>query len=103
MMRHALLAALAALSLGSAPAFAGEGNGEPFSYASQSSRSASLSVADSGSEVAPMFAGASTSTGTAGLIAASGSEGLLQTANSLPGMSQGWYMTAAQGARKVGG
>ena len=83
-MRNALLAALAALPFASLPAFAGEGNGAPFAYAGSGSNAASLAAADAGSEARPASRGSVVSTGGAKLAVAGGSEGLIQTANSLP-------------------
>ena len=90
-MRNALLAALAALSFASLPAFAGDGTGEPFpnsagAVTTQTFLSGSQ-IADTGSAAYPNFAGrpGSDLPRLAGnILPTSGSEGAIQTANSLP-------------------
>ena len=80
-----LAAALLALA---APAFAGEGNGDPFPFAAPGvTVAAGTQVADVGSEALPSFAGKPGSHLNVladGSLPGTGSEALVQTANSLP-------------------
>ncbi len=92
-MKSLLLAAATAIAfgLGLAPTFAGEGLGEPFpntaiSYTSQST-AAPQSFADTGSNAYPSVAGrpGSDLPSLAGdVLPTNGSQGAVQTANSLP-------------------
>ena len=90
-MKHVFLAAAVALSLGIAPALAGEGVGEPFpnTVTSFTARSdaATQRYADTGSSAYPSTVGrpGSNLPSLAGdLLPINGSEGPVQTANSLP-------------------
>lgn len=89
-MKTMILAAIVASSLGLAPAMAGEGNGEPFpNYASATSYATRTApqVADTGSSAYPNVAGrpGSDLPRLAGdVLPSNGSEGAVQTANSLP-------------------
>ncbi len=90
-MKNIVLAAVAMMSLGLAPAMAGEGTGEPFpnnagAVMTQTTLTAPQ-VADTGSAAYPTFAGrpGSDLPRLAGdVLPTSGSEGAIQTANSLP-------------------
>ena len=90
-MKITILAAAAVMSLGLAPAIAGEGTGEPFpnnagAVTTQTALTGSQ-TADTGSAAYPNFAGrpGSDLPRLAGnVLPASGSEGAIQTANSLP-------------------
>lgn len=89
-MKTMILAAIVASSLGLAPAMAAEGNGEPFpNYASVTSSPTRIApqVADTGSSAYPNVAGrpGSDLPRLAGdVLPSNGSEGAVQTANSLP-------------------
>ena len=90
-MKHLFIAAAVAFSLGVAPAIAGEGNGEPFpntvSGFTARTDAATQRYADTGSAAYPSVAGrpGSNLPGLAGdLLPINGSEGAVQTANSLP-------------------
>ena len=90
-MRRLLVAAIIASSLGLTPAMAGEGNGEPFpnnvGTLSKGTTTAMLHYVDTGSAAYPNSAGrpGSALPSLAGdVLPASGSEGVVQTANSLP-------------------
>lgn len=90
-MKTVLMTALAVLSLGLAPAFGAEGNGEPFPYSAPTSATRSTVMApqfaDVGSAAYPNVTGLP---GTdlprlAGdVLPTNGSESEVQTANSLP-------------------
>ncbi len=90
-MKLTILAAVALMSLGLAPAMAGEGTGEPFPnnagvVTTQTALTGSQ-LADTGSAAYPNFAGrpGSDLPHLAGnVLPTSGSEGAIQTANSLP-------------------
>lgn len=96
-MKLKIITAVALLGLSLAPAFAGEGNGEPFrNNAGTLGTHAALAepaFADTGSAAFPSFAGrpGSNLTQFAGdILPANGSEAAVQTANSLPaGAEQG--------------
>jgi len=90
-MKMTFLAAVAVMSLGLAPAMAGEGNGEPFpNNAGTVTSHAALTapqLADTGSAAYPNVAGqpGSDLPQLAGaVLPTNGSEGAVQTANSLP-------------------
>ena len=97
-MRNTLFAAMAVLGLGiasAAPAFAGEGNGEPFDNNQMvlstqpvgSAYSYAYGARDVGSNQYPSAAGRAGSNVTAlnnDVLPSNGSEGAVQTANSLP-------------------
>ena len=90
-MKTLLLATAVAFSLGLAPAFAGEGNGDPFPNTAvtfaPSTASASHQFADTGSNAYPDVAGrpGSDLPSLAGdVLPTNGSQGPVQTANSLP-------------------
>lgn len=89
-MKHLFLAAAIAFSLGIAPAIAGEGTGEPFPNTASGFTArapAAQRYADTGSNAFPNLAGrpGSNLPSLAGdLLPTSGSEGPVQTANSLP-------------------
>ena len=93
-MKTILLAAIAMTAL-ALPAFAGEGNGEPFpNYSVIPTTTAVLSQpADVGSNAYPDVTGrpgASISVASIGIVPDTGSEQPVQTANSLPrGFEQG--------------
>lgn len=103
-MKTLFLAAVA-LSLGLAPAFAGEGNGEPFPNTAESftARATTPSqYADTGSNAYPNVAGrpGSDLPGLAGdVLPANGSEGAVQTANSLPARFEEGTVAYAQATR----
>ncbi len=90
-MKHLFLAAAVAFSLGIAPAIAGEGTGEPFPNTASSftarSDAATQRYADTGSNAFPSTAGrpGSNLPSLAGdVLPTNGSNGPIQTANSLP-------------------
>ena len=87
-MNFKLIAAAALLTLGALPAFAAEGNGEPFSIQAPGVTSViSAEAADTGSETAPVLAGRPGSAlGTYAGVAMpdTGNETPVQTANSMP-------------------
>ncbi len=88
-MKHTLLAAVALLGLGLAPAFAGEGNGNPFpNQVDIGTRLARPALGlDTGSAQYPDVTGrpGSNLSRLAGdVLPTNGSEGPVQTANSLP-------------------
>ncbi len=56
-MKTIFLAAAVAASLGIAPAFAGEGNGDPFPFSAQGFTAAPQRLADTGSQAYPSVAG----------------------------------------------
>lgn len=104
-MKTLFLAAAVAFSLGLAPAFAGEGNGEPFPNTAESftARATTPSqYADTGSNAYPNVAGrpGSDLPGLAGdVLPANGSEGAVQTANSLPAHFEEGTVAYAQATR----
>ena len=80
-----LIAALTLAVAGAGPAFAGEGNYDPFPPATNGTRvMSSPALADTGSESTPTFNGPSVRITTAGTLPTNGSEGVVQSANSLP-------------------
>lgn len=89
-MKTTLIAAAAALSLFTVDAaHAGEGNGEPFPFRAPGLMALAAPqalAADTGSAAYPDLAGRSSQVVTAGasLLPATGSKGIVQTANSLP-------------------
>ncbi len=86
-MKTTLIAVAAALSLlASTSAHAGEGNGEPFPFRTTSTVVAGVPTRDTGSERAPDPASAyvTVAVGTGDILPTSGSEGAVQTSNSLP-------------------
>jgi hypothetical protein len=98
-MKTTLFAAVTALGLAaSAVAYAGEGNGNTFGYTNTAPLVASAPRTDVGSNAYPDFSGRVGSIVTAvGALPTNGSEGIVQTANSLPrGFEEGTeaYMTA---------
>ena len=76
------------MSLGAAPAFAGEGNGEPFPLYDHGTTTAARSMhTDRGSNAYPNLvgrAGSALNLYAAGVVPSTGSEQAAQTANSLP-------------------
>jgi hypothetical protein len=134
-MKSLYLAAAVALSIGAAPAFAGEGNGDPFPFSAggQTTRTyaAPQQYADTGSQAYPHVAGrpgtgldnpagsqpqfADTGsqaypniTGRAGsdlpslagnVLPTNGSQGIVQTANSLPAHFEDGTVPYMQAAR----
>ncbi len=104
-MRTLFLAAAVAFSLGLAPAFAGEGNGEPFPNTAESftaRTTTSFQHADTGSNAYPNVAGrpGSDLPALAGdVLPANGSEGTVQTANSLPAHFEEGTVAYAQATR----
>lgn len=106
-MKLTIITAVALLGLGLAPAFAGEGNGDPFrnNAGTLGTRSALARpvFADTGSAAYPSFAGrpGSDLPQLAGdVLPANGSEGAIQTANSLPAGAEQGTVAYAQ-ANKV--
>ncbi len=105
-MKLTILAAAALISLGLAPAKAGEGIGEPFpnnagAVTTQTALTGSQ-TADTGSAAYPNFAGrpASDLPRLAGnVLPASGSESAIQTANSLPAHFEERTVAYAQATR----
>ncbi len=105
-MKTVILAVVALISLGAAPAMAGEGNSEPFpnnagTLTTQFASTAPQS-ADTGSAAYPNFAGrpGSDLPRLAGIVLpASGSEGAIQTANSLPAHFEEGTVAYAQANR----
>jgi len=105
-MKMTILAAVAAMSLGLAPAMAGEGNGEPFPNNAGSltihTVLAAPQVADTGSAGYPNFAGyvGSNLPALAGnVLPSNGSQGAVQTANSLPAHFEEGTVAYAQANR----
>lgn len=104
-MRTLFLAATVAFSLGLAPAFAGEGNGEPFPNNAESFNAGTATLsqhADTGSNAYPDVAGrpGSDLPGLAGdVLPTNGSEGAVQTANSLPSHFEEGTVAYAQATR----
>ena len=105
-MKLTIFAAAALISLGLAPAMAGEGTGEPFpNHAGTVTTQTALTVsqvADTGSAAYPNFAGrpGSDLPHLAGnVLPASGSEGVIQTANSLPAHFEEGTVAYAQANR----
>lgn len=82
----AFAAALTALTLAAAPAFAGEGNGNPFPLRTPAIASATVAAAwpDTGAESTPDLSLAFTESADRTLFASGASEAPVQTANSLP-------------------
>lgn len=102
-MTTLIRALLVASSLGLAPALAAEGNGEPFpSHAGALAALSVARVADTGSAAYPDPAGrpGSDLPRLAGdVLPATGSEGLVQTANSLPRHFEEGTVAYAQASR----
>lgn len=105
-MKTLFLAAAVAFSFGLAPAFAGEGNGEPFPTVAEGftarTASAPQQFADTGSSAYPDVAGrpGSDLPGLAGdVLPTNGSEGAVQTANSLPARFEEGTVAYAQANR----
>lgn len=130
-MKKFFLAAAVAASLGIAPAFAGEGNGDPFPFNAQSLTAAPQRLADTGSQAYPNVAGrpgASLESAVGGLqqfadtgsqaypnvsgrvgsdlpslagdvLPTNGSQGAVQTANSLPTRFEEGMVAYAQATR----
>jgi hypothetical protein len=95
-MKISLIVAAALLALGTLPALAGEGNGEPFAFQTPGITTAvGAQVADTGSSAYPDVtgrAGSSLSVFAGSLAPDTGSEAPVQTANSLPvGAEQGTF------------
>ena len=86
MKTTAFAAALTALTLAAAPAFAGEGNGNPFPLRTPAIASATVAAArpDTGAEGTPDLNLAFTRSADSTLFASGASEAPVQTANSLP-------------------
>lgn len=109
-MKITLYAAIAALLLAAVPAFAGEGNGEPFPYAAPAAAgavTATLQPRDVGAAAYPDIAGlpgADLPRLAGAVLPTTGSAGAVQTANSLPaGFAEGTavYVQAQQIERWV--
>lgn len=86
-LNRALLAfaVLATAAMPAGAAFAGEGNGDPFPLLQVPALVANPVASDAGSQAYPTFASAPLATVTAGgTLPANGSQGPVQTANSLP-------------------
>ena len=130
-MKTIFLAAAVAASLGIAPAFAGEGNGNPFPFSAQGLNAAPQRFADTGSQAYPNVAGrpgADLRTPDGGLqqfadtgsqaypdvsgrvgsdlprlagdvLPTNGSQGAVQTANSLPTRFEEGTVAYAQATR----
>jgi len=105
-MKMTILAALAVMSLGLAPAMAAEGNGDPFPNTASAAVGhtvlAAPLVADTGSAAYPNFAGypGSNLPALAGdVLPSNGSEGAVQTANSLPAHFEEGTVAYAQANR----
>lgn len=105
-MKTFILAAIVAFSLGLAPAMAAEGNSEPFPFnAGGFTTRAPLTaprVADTGSEAYPSIVGrpGSDLPALAGnVVPTNGSEGIVQTANSLPAHFEEGTVAYAQATR----
>ena len=105
-MKMTILAAIAVLSFGLAPAMAGEGNGEPFfnNAGSITTRTGLTApqVADTGSAAYPNLAGrpGSDLPRLAGnVLPSNGSESAVQTANSLPARFEEGTVAYAQANR----
>lgn len=105
-MKTLILAAIVASSLGLAPAMAAEGNSEPFPYNAGSFMAHSAltapRVADTGSEAYPNLVGrpGSDLPELAGnVLPTNGSEGIVQTANSLPARFEEGTVAYAQATR----
>ncbi len=105
-MKMAILAAVAAMSLGLLPAMAGEGNSEPFpnSAGTITTHTALTApqLADTGSAAYPNPRGrpGSDLPRLAGdVLPGNGSEGAVQTANSLPGHFEAGTVAYAQANR----
>ncbi len=105
-MKIFFLVAIFATSLGLAPAMAGEGNSEPFplnagSFTTYTSVTASQ-VPDTGSAAYPNFAGrpgANLPALAGDVLPSNGSEGAVQTANSLPAHFEEGTVAYAQANR----
>ncbi len=105
-MRMTILAAVAVMSLGAVPAMAAEGNGEPFPNNAGSiwthTAPTAPRFADTGSAAYPSLAGrpGSDLPRLAGaVLPANGSEGAIQTANSLPAHFEEGTVAYAQANR----
>lgn len=83
-MKLTILAVAGALSMVAGTAFAGEGNSEPFPYNGPSQVTSNLLASDTGSQAYPSFTGRSVVVTAGGTLPTNGSEGIVQTANSLP-------------------
>lgn len=88
-MTTLIRATLAALSLASAPALAGEGGSEPFTYAAHDPAVAQQVLNDTGSEGMPVFGRSIAVVEGGGLTLPSAANAPVQTANSLPTRSHG--------------
>ena len=106
-MKTAFLAAAAvALSFGAAPAFAGEGNGNPFPFNAESQAASAYAAqpqfADTGSNAYPSTAGrpgADLPSLAGAVLPTNGSQGIVQTANSLPSRFEDGTVAYAQATR----
>ena len=88
-MKLTILAAAGALSMiaGSmipGTAFAGEGNGDPFPFQGTAQVVASGVASETGSQAYPSFTGPSVFVTAGRVLPTNGSQGVVQTANSLP-------------------
>ncbi len=83
-MKLTILAVAGALSLVAGTAFAGEGNGEPFPFQGTTQVVANAVASDTGSQAYPSSSGLSIVVTAGGTLPTNGSQGAVQTANSLP-------------------
>ena len=100
-MRIMIRAAIAALSLASVPALAGEGNGEPLPFANSQPIVAQVVLSDTGSEGLPTFGGPTAIVAARGVEFPNAADAPVQTANSLPsgaqdGMPSHFYALSVQ-------
>ena len=106
-MKTTAFAALTALTLAASPAFAGEGNGNPFPLRTPAIASATLAEArpDTGAEDTPNLSLAFAAPADQTVFASSASEAPVQTANSLPagaldaGTAYAWFAPRNLAAR----
>ncbi len=101
-MKTLILAAIVASGLGLAPAMAAEGNSEPFPFNAGGFTTHAPRVADTGSEAYPNLVGrpGSDLPALAGnVLPTNGSEGIVQTANSLPAHFEEGTVAYAQANR----
>ena len=83
-MKLTILAVAGALSMAAGAAFAAEGNSEPFPYDGPSQVTSNLLASDTGSQAYPSFTGRSVVVTAGGTLPSNGTQGIVQTANSLP-------------------
>jgi hypothetical protein len=84
-MKRILLAAVAAFGFAAGAVQAGEGNQDPFPPATDGTQVVSSpATPDTGSEAYPIFSGPTVPVISGGVLPSNGSEGIVQSANSLP-------------------